>query len=177
MKWSEKSLSYGLTDLSHSNEIFFDVRQYTSVIWKKKKKQSKTKNKNWKIKTTFLPAIFILKRTNPVWNAKHRIWLWFKIKIKLFFHWIDTICSDTWTRLTKCECSENWVYDQATVRKRIRYWSETLYVFFKTVQVYIYIHMHITDRSSCMFENAINECVVCDCVCFGFLRRIYLFFH
>lgn len=81
---------------------------------------------------------FILKRTNPVWNAKHRIWLWFKIKINLFFHWIDTICSDTWTRLTKCECSENWVYDQATVRKRIRYWSETLYVFLRRTGICIH---------------------------------------
>lgn len=108
---------------------------------------------------------FILKRTNPVWNAKHRIWLWFKIKIKLFFHWIDTICSDTWTRLTKCKCSENWVlWSSKTVRKRIRYWSETLYVFLRQYRymLYVYVHMHniITDRSSCMFENAINECVV-----------------
>lgn len=90
---------------------------------------------------------FILKRTNPVWNAKHRIWLWFKIKINLFFHWIDTICSDTWTRLTKCECSENWVYDQATVRKRIRYWSETLYVFLRRTGIRTHAYLQIVHRA------------------------------
>lgn len=160
MKWSEKSLSYGLTDLSHSNENIFDVQQYTSVIWKKK---------------LLFTCNFILKRTNPVWNAKHRIWLWFKIKINLFFHWIDTICSDTWTRLTNCECSENWVYDQATVRKRIRYWSETLYVFLRRTGIYTYTCILQIVHRACLKMPSMSVLYVI--VCFGFLRRIYLFFH